>query len=70
MCVNQINETDGFTVKKIDDAYKKLQDHPECKSLLKKHFTENVKDKLKYKKTKLGASLYDVISSGILFFLN
>lgn len=65
MCINQINEADGFTVKKIDNAYKKLQEHSECKSLLKKHLTEEVKDKLKYKRTKLGASLYDIINSGL-----
>nr|CAD2182252.1 unnamed protein product [Meloidogyne enterolobii] len=32
---------------------------------LKKHFTESVKDKLKYKKTKLGGTLYDIIRSGV-----
>lgn len=58
------NEADAFTVKKIEDAYKKLQEHPECKSLLKKYLTQDVVDKLKYKKTQLGATLYDVIRSG------
>ena len=61
----QQGEVDAFTVKKIEDAYKLLQDHPECKSLLKKHFTKDVLDQLKYKKTRLGATLYDVIRSGV-----
>lgn len=61
----QENETDAFTVKKIEDAFKRLQEHDECKSLLKKYLTRDVVDQLKYKKTKLGASLYDVISSGV-----
>lgn len=60
----QEDEADVFTVKKIEDAYKTLQEHPECNSLLKKHLTKEVVDKLKYKKTKLGATLYDVIRSG------
>uniref|UniRef100_A0A1I8BLE9 arginine kinase n=1 Tax=Meloidogyne hapla TaxID=6305 RepID=A0A1I8BLE9_MELHA len=60
-----INEADGYTVKRIEDAYRKLQESEECHSLLKKHFTESVKDKLKYKKTKLGGTLFDVIRSGV-----
>ncbi|KAF7633203.1 Arginine kinase [Meloidogyne graminicola] len=60
-----VNEADGYTVKKIEEAYRKLQQSEECHSLLKKHFTESVKDKLKYKKTKLGGTLYDVIRSGV-----
>ena len=66
----QQGEVDAFTVKKIEDAYKLLQDHPECKSLLKKHFTKDVMDQLKYKKTRLGATLYDVIRSGNLLKLS
>lgn len=66
MCINQINEADGFTVKKIDNAAKKLQENSEFKSLLKKYLTNEVKDKLKYKRTKLNASLYDVICSGLI----
>uniref|UniRef100_A0A7E4ZZT2 arginine kinase n=1 Tax=Panagrellus redivivus TaxID=6233 RepID=A0A7E4ZZT2_PANRE len=61
----QQGETDAFTVKKIEEAYKILQDHPECHSLLKKHLTKSVVDQLKYKKTQLGATLYDVIRSGV-----
>lgn len=59
-----ISEADGYTVKRIEEAYRKLQESEECHSLLKKHLTESVKDKLKYKKTKLGGTLYDVIRSG------
>uniref|UniRef100_A0A0K0FDC1 arginine kinase n=1 Tax=Strongyloides venezuelensis TaxID=75913 RepID=A0A0K0FDC1_STRVS len=65
MTNKQINENDAFTVKKIEEAYKKLQESEKCNSLLKKHLTKDVVDKLKYRKTKLGASLYDVIRSGV-----
>uniref|UniRef100_A0AC35TN06 Arginine kinase n=1 Tax=Rhabditophanes sp. KR3021 TaxID=114890 RepID=A0AC35TN06_9BILA len=61
----QINENDAFTVRKIEESYKKLQDAENCNSLLKKHLTKEVVDKLKYRRTKLGASLYDVIRSGV-----
>lgn len=61
----QVAEADGITVKRIDEAYWKMQESSECSSLLKKHFTQSVKDKLKYKKTKLGGSLLDVIRSGL-----
>uniref|UniRef100_A0A0K0E6X3 arginine kinase n=1 Tax=Strongyloides stercoralis TaxID=6248 RepID=A0A0K0E6X3_STRER len=65
MTNKQINENDAFTVKKIEEAYKKLQESEKCNSLLKKHLTKDVLNKLKYRKTKLGASLYDVIRSGV-----
>jgi protein-arginine kinase len=61
----QIGENNAFNIKKIENAYKTLQDNSECNSLLKKHLTQSVVDKLKYKKTKLGATLYDVIRSGV-----
>jgi hypothetical protein len=60
------DEVDAATIKKIEDAYKSLQSHPECKSLLKKYLTKDVVDKCKGKKTKLGATLYDVIRSGVM----
>ncbi|GMR53933.1 hypothetical protein PMAYCL1PPCAC_24128, partial [Pristionchus mayeri] len=50
---------------KIENAYKKLQGAEKCKSLLKKNLTKDVLDKCKGKKTKLGATLYDCISSGV-----
>ncbi|KAK0397419.1 hypothetical protein QR680_002118 [Steinernema hermaphroditum] len=61
----QINENDAFTVKQIEEAYKKLSEAKDCKSLLKKHLTKEVVDELKHRKTKMGASLYDVIRSGV-----
>ncbi|TMS36974.1 hypothetical protein L596_004014 [Steinernema carpocapsae] len=61
----QINEADAFTVKKIEEAYEKLKNASDCHSLLKKHLTKDVVDELKHKKTKLGATLYDVIQSGV-----
>lgn len=64
----QQDEVDALTVKKIENAFKTLSDNSECNSLLKKHLTQNVMDKLKYKKTKLGATLYDVIRSGLLIY--
>ncbi|KAK5966365.1 hypothetical protein GCK32_003024 [Trichostrongylus colubriformis] len=52
-------------VKKIEDGFAKLQAAEDCKSLLKKHLTKAVVDKLKRKKTRLGATLLDVIQSGV-----
>ncbi|KAK6045604.1 ATP:guanido phosphotransferase protein [Cooperia oncophora] len=52
-------------VKKIEEGYAKLQAAQDCKSLLKKHLTKAVVDKLKRKKTRLGATLLDVIQSGV-----
>ncbi|CAK5032759.1 unnamed protein product [Meloidogyne enterolobii] len=58
------NETDENTVQLIEEGYKKLKENNNFNSLLKKYFTENLKEKLKYKKTKLGATLFDVIRFG------
>uniref|UniRef100_A0AC34R0G2 Arginine kinase n=1 Tax=Panagrolaimus sp. JU765 TaxID=591449 RepID=A0AC34R0G2_9BILA len=52
-------------IKKIEEGYAKLQAAPNCNSLLKKHLTKQVVDQLKDKKTKLGATLLDVIQSGV-----
>ncbi|CAK5024149.1 unnamed protein product [Meloidogyne enterolobii] len=52
-------------IEKIEAGYKKLQEAPECKSLLKKYFTKEVMDQCKGLKTKLGANLLDVIQSGV-----
>uniref|UniRef100_A0AC35GYK8 Arginine kinase n=1 Tax=Panagrolaimus sp. PS1159 TaxID=55785 RepID=A0AC35GYK8_9BILA len=57
-------KNDSSSVKEIEQAYKTLQD-PKCNSLLKKHLTPSVVDQLKNKKTKLGATLMDVIRSGV-----
>ncbi|XGW21337.1 hypothetical protein V3C99_004358 [Haemonchus contortus] len=61
------NGVDENTIKKIEEGYQKLNgpEGKNCKSLLKKHLTRDVMDELKYKKTKLGATLYDCIRSGI-----
>ncbi|KJH49078.1 arginine kinase [Dictyocaulus viviparus] len=53
------------TIKKIEDGFAKLQGAADCNSLLKKHLTKAVVDKLKAKKTRLGATLLDVIQSGV-----
>uniref|UniRef100_A0A915EM86 arginine kinase n=1 Tax=Ditylenchus dipsaci TaxID=166011 RepID=A0A915EM86_9BILA len=56
---------DETTIKKIEEGFSKLQVSADCKSLLKKHLTKEVKDKLKNRKTSLGATLFNVISSGV-----
>ncbi|VDN30992.1 unnamed protein product [Gongylonema pulchrum] len=53
-------------VAQIEQGYKKLQEASDCHSLLKKHLSKEVVDELKNKKTKLGATLLDVIQSGRL----
>ena len=58
-------QVDPEVVKKIEEGYAKLQASPDCHSLLKKYLTKDVMDKLKDKKTKLGATLLDVIQSGV-----
>uniref|UniRef100_A0A0N5BQM2 arginine kinase n=1 Tax=Strongyloides papillosus TaxID=174720 RepID=A0A0N5BQM2_STREA len=60
-----ITMADAETIKKIEEGYAKLQASKECHSLLKKYLTKEVMDKLKDKKTKLGATLLDVIQSGV-----
>ncbi len=62
--LNLRSEADAFTVKRIQEAYARLQKSEDCHSLLKKYLTNDVLDKLKYRKTRLGATLYDVIRSG------
>lgn len=52
-------------VDKIEAGFKKLQDAKDCHSLLKKYLTRAVVDQCKDKKTKLGATLLDVIQSGV-----
>lgn len=56
---------DAETIKKIEEGYQILQNAKDCKSLLKKYFTAEVKDQLKTRKTQLGATLWDVIQSGV-----
>jgi protein-arginine kinase len=56
---------DADSIKKCEEAYKTLQNAKDCHSLLKKYYTESVMNSLKGKKTKLGATLWDVIQSGV-----
>merc|ERR1719495_1245393 len=56
---------DPAILAKLEAGFKKLEGAKDCKSLLKKYLTRDVFDKLKHKKTKLGATLLDVIQSGV-----
>ncbi|CAN8027309.1 unnamed protein product, partial [Ixodes persulcatus] len=57
------NMVDQATLDKLDAGFKKLQDAKDCKSLLKKYLTKDVFEKLKTRKTAMGATLLDVIQS-------
>uniref|UniRef100_A0A0N4ZXA5 arginine kinase n=1 Tax=Parastrongyloides trichosuri TaxID=131310 RepID=A0A0N4ZXA5_PARTI len=61
------SSVDPAVLKKLEEAYAKLNgpEGKDCKSLLKKHLTRETLDNLKNKKTALGATLYDVIQSGV-----
>lgn len=56
---------DAEVMEKLEAGFKKLQEAEDCKSLLKKFLTKEVFDELKTKKTSLGATLLDVIQSGV-----
>merc|ERR1712212_1367423 len=56
---------DAAVIAKLDAGFKKLEAATDCKSLLKKYLTKDVFEQLKAKKTKLGATLLDVIQSGV-----
>ncbi|XP_035217685.1 arginine kinase-like, partial [Stegodyphus dumicola] len=60
---------DQAVLEKLEAGFRKLQDAKDCKSLLKKHLTKEIFDKLKHKKTAMGATLLDVIQSGNDWFL-
>jgi hypothetical protein len=55
---------DAESIKKVEAGFAKLQAAKDCHSLLKKHFTKEVMEACKARKTKLGATLLDVIQSG------
>lgn len=57
--------TDQATLDKLEAGFKKLQEASDCKSLLKKHLTKEVFDACKTRKTAMGATLLDVIQSGM-----
>jgi len=63
--LKQRKMTDPATLQKLEDGFKKLQEAKDCKSLLKKHLTKERFDELKTKKTAMGATLLDVIQSGV-----
>lgn len=50
---------------RCEEGWKKLQDDENCTSLLKKHLTKSVIDKLKTKKTIHGGTLWNVMASGV-----
>lgn len=56
---------DQATLDKLEAGFKKLSGATDCKSLVKKYLIKEVFDKLKDKKTSLGATLLDVIQSGV-----
>nr|ABU97463.1 arginine kinase [Aleuroglyphus ovatus]ABU97471.1 arginine kinase [Glycyphagus domesticus] len=56
---------DPAVTEKLNAGFKRLQDAGDCHSLLKKYLTADVFDKLKSKKTEMGATLLDVIQSGV-----
>nr|BAH56609.1 arginine kinase 2 [Neocaridina denticulata] len=56
---------DAEVLEKLEAGFKKLEAATDCKSLLKKYLTKEVFDDLKTKKTTLGATLLDVIQSGV-----
>ena len=56
---------DQATIEKLEAGFKKLQDAPNCKSLLKKYLTKEILEELKTKKTAMGATLLDCIQSGM-----
>jgi len=55
---------DPGVLSKLEAGFKRLQEASDCHSLLKKYLTRDVFDKLKNKKTAMGATLLDVIQSG------
>ncbi|CAN7998964.1 unnamed protein product [Ixodes hexagonus] len=59
------NMVDQATLDKLEAGFKKLQNAKDCKSLLKKYLTKDVFEKLKTRKTAMGATLLDIIQSGV-----
>ena len=51
-------------VRDIESAFKELQ-HSDATSLLRKHLTRDVLEQVKYRRTRHGATLMDVIRSGV-----
>ncbi|KAG0444540.1 hypothetical protein HPB47_013680 [Ixodes persulcatus] len=59
------NIVDQAALDKLDAGFEKLQNPKDCKSLLKKCLTKDVFKKLKTRKTAIGATLLDIIQSGV-----
>lgn len=55
---------DAAVSEKLEAGFQKLQEATNCKSLLKKHLTREIFDKIKDLKTSFGSTLLDVIQSG------
>lgn len=51
-------------VTEAEELFKMLTSDPNCHSLLRKHLSQAIFDKLKEKKTSLGGTLADCIRSG------
>merc|ERR1712212_579591 len=64
-CQNTSKMADAAVIEKLEAGFKKVSEATNCKSLLKKYLTREVFDQLKGKKTSLGATLLDVIQSGV-----
>merc|ERR1712212_763443 len=64
-CQNTSKMADAAVIEKLEAGFKKVSEATNCKSLLKKYLTKEVFDQLKGKKTSLGATLLDVIQSGV-----
>lgn len=60
----QIDEADMLTLEQIHKAYAEFQKMENNNSLLKRNLTPGILKKLESRKTKLGASLLDIIRSG------
>lgn len=56
---------DKETADKLEAGFAKLKAATDCKSLLKKYLTEDIFNKCKGLKTSMGATLLDVIQSGV-----
>ncbi|KAL1413971.1 hypothetical protein MTO96_030865 [Rhipicephalus appendiculatus] len=56
---------DKATLMKLEEGFAKLENAQDCHSLLKKYLTKDIFYKLKSRKTGMGATLLDVIQSGV-----
>lgn len=59
-----IKMVDAAVAEKLEAGFQKLQEATNCKSLLKKHLSREIFDKIKDLKTSFGSTLLDVIQSG------